>query len=274
MTASLKRTGLLAIQVFREAMRDRVWYATGAFAVVMAVAVVLIADITAGQEVKIVKDAGLALIELTAVGTAALLGVGLISRDVERRSIFLLLSKPVARWEIVLGKFGGLLLTMGANLVAMTIVLYLALIVMTVQLSPGARMALEAPAVDPRLSLVALAIGAEAALLAAVAVFFSTFSSSTLVSVGFTAGVYIVGLLSGELRSMGEIAEVSPAVAHLARGAGWIAPAFSAFDIKAQVVHGLDIPFTFFVSTTTYAVLYVAALLAAAVAVFERREFA
>src|SRR5690606_856023 len=96
MTASLKRTGLLAIQVFREAMRDRVWYATGAFAVVMAVAVVLIADITAGQEVKIVKDAGLALIELTAVGTAALLGVGLISRDVERRSIFLLLSKPVA----------------------------------------------------------------------------------------------------------------------------------------------------------------------------------
>src|SRR5690606_28290659 len=113
----------------REAMRDRVWYATGAFAVVMAVAVVLIADITAGQEVKIVKDAGLALIELTAVGTAALLGVGLISRDVERRSIFLLLSKPVARWEIVLGKFGGLLLTLGANLVAMTIVLYLALIV-------------------------------------------------------------------------------------------------------------------------------------------------
>ena len=59
MTASLKRTGLLAIQVFREAMRDRVWYATGAFAVVMAVTVVLIADITAGQEVKIVKDAGL-----------------------------------------------------------------------------------------------------------------------------------------------------------------------------------------------------------------------
>jgi ABC-type transport system involved in multi-copper enzyme maturation permease subunit len=273
MTAGLRRAVLVALVVLREALRERVWYATGVFAVAMLATVVLIAEITAGQDVKVVKDVGLALIELVAVGTAIVIGVGLISREVERRSIFVLLAKPVSRWEVVVGKFAGLVLTIAINLVGMTVVLYLVLALVAMQLDPGVELALEAPVIDPRLVLVTLSIGGEAALAGAVALLFSSFSSSTLLSVGLTTGIYVVGLLGGELRSMGEIPEVSPAVAQAVQTVGWIVPAFSAFDIKPQVVHGLDVPAGFILSTAVYGLLYTAALLAAAVVIFERREF-
>ena len=93
-------------------------------------------------------------------------------------------------------------------------------------------------------------IAAELALLTAVALFFSTFSSSALLSVVFTVGVFVAGLFSADLRSFGDIVDVSPAVAQLVVDAiGWVVPAFSAFDVKAQVVHGLPLPAGFVLRT-------------------------
>jgi hypothetical protein len=89
----------------------------------------------------------------------------------------------------------------------------------------------------------------------------------------FTIGIFLTGLFSGDLRGFSEIVEVSPAVAQAVALVGWIVPAFSAFDVKAQVVHGVTLPAGFLAWTTLYALVYVLALLTGAVTIFSRREF-
>jgi ABC-type transport system involved in multi-copper enzyme maturation permease subunit len=243
------------------------------FAVLMMGASLLIGQLTAGQDVKIIKDLGLAVIELAGVLMAVVIGVGLVSREIDRRSIFALLAKPLPRWEFVVGKYCGLLLTLAVNLAAMTVALYAVLWCLNWQMLPAQRLALDAPAMDPRLLLAVGLIGAEAALLTAVALFFSSFSSSALLSLMFTLGLFVAGLFSNDLRQFGDIVEVSPWVGRLVGAIGWAVPSFSAFDIKAQVVHGLPVSGAFIAYTAGYAALYVAGILAAAVALFSRREF-
>jgi ABC-type transport system involved in multi-copper enzyme maturation permease subunit len=248
-------------------------YAIGAFALLLVAAAILIAQITAGQDVKIIKDLGLAVIELAGVLMAIVIGVGLVAREIERRSIFALLTKPLPRHEFIVGKYLGLVLTLMVNIVGMTAALYLMLAYADRQMTPAYRLVLDAPVVDPRLLLVVVMVGAELSLLTAVALFFSTFSSSGLLSIVFTVGLYLTGLLSGDLRQFGDIVDVSPVVASVVQTVGWVVPAFSAFDIKAQVVHGVPLPPGFVGGTLLYAVVYTGAILAAAVALFSRREF-
>lgn len=269
----MSRIGLVAWHVFKESVRDRVLYGIGVFALLLVAAAILIAQITAGQDVKIIKDLGLAVIELAGVLMAIVIGVGLVAREIDRRSIFSLLTKPLPRHEFIIGKYLGLVLTVAVNVAGMTAALYLMLLYAHGQMTIEQRAALDAPVVDPRLLLAVSMIGVELALLTAVALFFSTFSSSALLSIVFTVGVFLTGLLSNDLRQFGDIVDVSPAVAWGVQAIGWMVPAFSAFDIKAQVVHGLPLPAGFVAGTLLYAGLYVVAIIGAAVTLFARREF-
>jgi ABC-type transport system involved in multi-copper enzyme maturation permease subunit len=270
---NVRRIGLVAWHVFKESVRDRILYAIGAFAILLVAAAILIGQITAGQDVKIIKDLGLAVIELAGVLMAVVIGVGLVSREIERRSIFALLTKPLPRHEFIIGKYLGLVLTVMVNVVGMAAALYLMLAFAAARMPIESQLVLDSPVVDPRLLLVVVMIGAELSLLIAVALFFSAFSSSGLLSIVFTVGIYLTGLLSTDLRNFGDIVDVSPVVAWLVQAVGWAVPAFAAFDIKSQIVHGLTLPDGFLGATLLYAVAYIAAVLTAAVALFSRREF-
>jgi ABC-type transport system involved in multi-copper enzyme maturation permease subunit len=270
---SLARIGLVAWHVFKESVRDRVLYAIGGFAVMLVAASIAIGQITAGEDVKIIKDLGLSVIELAGMLMSVFIGVGLVAREIERRSIFSLLAKPLPRWEFVVGKYAGLVLTIGVNVAMMAVALYLMLTYYQWNATAIEQAAWTAPPVDPRLLLAVLFIAAELALLTAVALFFSTFSSSTLLSIIFTVGILVTGLYSEDLRHFGDIVDVSPAVAALVGMLGFAVPAFSAFDIKATIVHGLPLPVGFVLSTLVYGAIYIAALLAGGVALFSRREF-
>lgn len=267
------RIGLVAWHVFKESVRDRVLYAIGGFAVMLVVASIAIGQITAGEDVKIIKDLGLSVIELAGMLMSVFIGVGLVAREIERRSIFSLLAKPLPRWEFVVGKYAGLVLTISVNVAMMSVALYAMLAYYQWNATPLERAAWSAPPVDPRLMVAVLLIGAELALLTAVALFFSTFSSSTLLSILFTVGILVTGLYSDDLRHFGDIVEVTPAVARFVGAIGWGVPAFSAFDVKAAIVHGLPLPGGFVPATLAYAAVYILALLAGAVALFGRREF-
>jgi ABC-type transport system involved in multi-copper enzyme maturation permease subunit len=270
---SLRRIGLVARHVFKESVRDRVLYGIAAFGLLLVAVSILIGQITAGEDVKIIKDFGLATIEIAGVLMTVFIGVGLVAREIERRSILGLLAKPLPRWEFIVGKYAGLVLTILVNLAAMTAALYLMLAYLNWRALPAARLAWDAPAMDPRLLVAAGLIAAEMALLTAVALFFSAFSSSALWSVCFTLGLFVTGEFTGDLRNFGSIVDVSPVVGWLVSVLGWILPSFSAFDVKAQVVHGLALPHGFVAATLTYAALYIAALVAAAATLFSRREF-
>ena len=112
---ALGRIRLVAWHVFKESVRDRVLYGIGAFALVLVASSMVIGQITAGQDVKIIKDLGLGTIELAGMLMTIFIGVGLVAREIDRRSIFSLLAKPLARWEFVVGKYFGLVLTIVVN---------------------------------------------------------------------------------------------------------------------------------------------------------------
>ncbi len=216
-----RRIGLVAWHVFKENVRDRVLYAIGAFALALVATSLLIGQITAGEDVKIIKDFGLAVIELAGILMTVFIGVGLVAREIDRRSIFSLLAKPLPRWEFIVGKYAGLVMTVLINVVAMAAALYVMLAVLDWRASPTERLAWDAPAVDPRLMLVVVMISAELALLTAVALFFSAFSSSGLLSMVFTLGLFVTGLFSADLRHFGDAVDVSPAIAWVVGVAGW-----------------------------------------------------
>src|SRR6266581_1991997 len=120
----MNATLAIAVNVFRESVRDKVLYNLVAFAILIMGASYLLGQVTAGQDVKIIKDLGLAATSIFGLFIAIFIGIGLVSKEVERRSIYGLLAKPIERYQVVLGKYVGLLLTLAVNLSVMAIALY------------------------------------------------------------------------------------------------------------------------------------------------------
>lgn len=269
---SLARIRLVAWHVFKEGARDRVLFTMVGFSILLVAASLLLGQLSAGQDLKIIKDLGLTVIELSGVLMSVLIGVGLVAREIDRRSVYGLLARPLRRWEFILGKYAGLLLTLVVNVVVMTIAFYLLLGLMHVTAPAVVRASWEAPALDPAiLKAIALIIG-ELAVLTAVALFFSAFSSSALWSTLFSLGVFVAGVSSAQLRDF-SAAVGSRAATVAGEMLVVVLPSFSAFDVKAQVVHGMPVPAAFMAMTMAYAVLYAGAVLAATVAIFNRRDF-
>src|SRR5829696_7564305 len=134
----MRSTLLVATHVFRDSVRDKVLYSIVAFAVVLMASSFLMGQLTAGQDVKIIKDLGLAAMSLFGLFIAIFIGVGLVSREIERRSIYAVLAKPVQRHEFIVGKYFGLVGTLVVNLTVMAIAYYGVLEYMTLVLPPAA----------------------------------------------------------------------------------------------------------------------------------------
>lgn len=269
---SAARIRLVAWHVFKEGARDRVLFTLVGFSVLLFGASLLLGQLTAGQDLKIIKDLGLSVIEISGVLMSVLIGVGLVAREIDKRSIYGLLARPVRRWEFIVGKYLGLVATLAGNLAVMTVALYLVLGWMQWTAAPIVWASWEAPALDPALLVAIVMLMGELAMLTAVALFFSAFSSSALWSTLFSLGVFVAGQFSGQLRDLAS-AIGSRAAGMFGAVAGVVLPAFGAFDVKAQVVHGLPVPLAFVGWTLAYGALYTAAVLAATIAVFNRREF-
>jgi ABC-type transport system involved in multi-copper enzyme maturation permease subunit len=261
----------VALSVFRESVRDRVLYSLVLFAVLLIGASYAIGQLTAGQDIKIIKDLGLAAISVFGLLMAVFIGIGLVWKEVERRSIYNLLSKPLRRHEFILGKYFGLVLTLVVNLGAMTVAFFVVLAVMGRTFPAEARASWAAPAADAALLVAIGLILVELALVTAVALFFSTFSTPYLSAV-LTLSLWVIGTFNQDLRNF-EAVVASPQAAWLMRGLYYVLPNFGAFDVKAQVVHGLAVPAAYVLTTVAYGVVYVSLLLVAAVLVFSRRDF-
>lgn len=267
----MRAVSLVALHVFRDSVRDKVLYAIVAFAVLLIAVSYLIGQLTAGQDFKIIKDLGLAAMSLFGLFIAIFIGVGLVAREIDRRSIYAILAKPVRRSEFIVGKYLGLVATLVVNLAVMAVAYYLVLGYMQWTLAEKVIAASAAPPLDARLLWAIAMIACELALVTAVALFWSTFSSSALMSVGLTAGLYVAGQFGADLRNLQQVVE-SPAAAAIGRGLYYVLPNFAAFDIKAQVVHGLPLEPGYLAMTAAYGVAYIALLVLAAVIIFSRRD--
>jgi ABC-type transport system involved in multi-copper enzyme maturation permease subunit len=261
----------IAVHVFRDSVRDRVPYNLVFFAILLMASSYLIGQLTAGQDVKIIKDLGLAAASAIGLFIAIFIGIGLVAKEVERRSIYALLSKPIRRHELVLGKYLGLVLTLAVNLAVMAAAFYIVLAYMDWMTHEWTKRSWEASATDPRMLKAFALIGVELALITAVAVFFSTFSSPFL-SAALTMGVYVMGHFSADLRNMQMVVD-SPVAVWIGRVLYYVVPNLAALDVKADVVHAQPVTLEYMAVTSLYAGLYIAVLLVGAMWIFSRRDF-
>ena len=262
----------VAINVFKESVRDRVLYNLVLFAILLISSSYLIGQLTAGQDVKIIKDLGLAATAVFGLFIAIFIGIGLVSKEVERKSIYAMLSKPISRPQFVVGQVRRARADAGRQRRGDD-----------ARRSTGARLhdldrdgassrpAWETPGVDPRMLKATVLIFVELMLITAVALFFSTFSSPIL-SAAFTFGLYVVGHFNTDLKNFDKIVESKPAI-WLARGLYHVLPDLSAFDVKMEVVHGLPVTAGYMMTTIGYGAAYITALLLVAVVIFSRRDF-
>ena len=267
----MKATFAIALNVFRESVRDKVLYNLVLFAILMMGGSYLLGQLTAGQDVKIIKDLGLSAVSVFGLFIAIFIGIGLVSKEVERRSVYSLLSKPIHRYQLILGKYAGITLTLVVNVGIMTLAFYAVLLYTAWGIDQTIQSAWDAPALDPALLKAIGLILVELLLVTAIALFFSTFSTPIL-SAALTFGLFIAGHFSTDLRNFDQVVN-SPAAVRLARGLYWVLPNLGQFDVKSQVVHGQPVPIGYMTLTAAYAALYTAMLLTIAVLIFSRRDF-
>jgi ABC-type transport system involved in multi-copper enzyme maturation permease subunit len=252
----LVRISAIAVNTFREAIRHRVLYILLVFAAGMISFAQILSLLTVGSEEKIIKDFGLAAIEVFGVLTSVFIGVGLVSREIERRTVFTLLAKPIHRFEFVLGKYAGLVLVLLVNTGVMAAWFFLILLFKGM--------------FDPMLTLAVLMLFLQFLLVTAIAVLFSCLSTPILSSV-FTLALFVVGHLLWSLPMLEEHL-TSPVSRGICRGLYYLLPNLGNFDIKGEVVHGLAIDPSQIGFATLYLALYGSAVLAGACAIFHGRE--
>jgi ABC-type transport system involved in multi-copper enzyme maturation permease subunit len=247
----------IAVNTCRETVRDRVLYAPAVYAVLLFAAAYVMVRISAGQEVRIVTDLGLAALSAFGVVIAVFIGIRLLAKETERRTLYNVLSKPVSRVEFLLGKYLGLCLTLAVSVAIMTAALYAVLYVLARRL-------------DASLAVAVYLIYWQLALVTALAVLFSTFTTAFLSAV-FTVFLYVAGQFSADLRTLERLI-ASPALAAAAQAAYYLIPNLASFDVKGPVVHGDPVPAALVGLATLYGTLYVGATLLAAALVFRWRD--
>ncbi len=247
----------IAAQTFTEARRNRVFYSLFLFALVVVLSSVIFTEVTSTTMDRVLKDTGLAAINVFALALTIFTGVGIINREIDRRSIYTVLAKPVSRSSYIVGKYLGLLGIILTTSVMMFVGLLLTMKGYKTEVRAG-------------IFLGYLGILLEVMVLGAVAVLCSTFTTS-FISAFICAAVWLSGHLSTEFlhalrNSEGPARAVGKAVYYLV-------PNLDRFNFKYHATYDLTVPGSTLLAVVVFALAYSAAALVAAVMVFQRRDF-
>jgi ABC-type transport system involved in multi-copper enzyme maturation permease subunit len=247
----------IAVNTFREAIRDRILYLFLGFAVVMVVGSKLFGMLTVGDETKIIKDLGLAAIQFFSMLIAVMMSLLLISREVDSRTVFNILAKPVRRWQFLLGKYFGLVGIVAANLALVTSVLVVVVWVYAHEF-------------DPMLIFAAAMTLLEMMVLGAFATLFAVLTRPILGSL-MTLAVFIVGHMSADLWLLTR--QLPGALTRgLIAALYFLVPNLERFNFRTEVVHDLAIPGAAIGWAVVYALLFIALVLFLANLRFRRKD--
>lgn len=250
---------VVATNTFRENRRDRVLYVLVIFAVVLIAASTIVSELSPFDSSKILLDVGQAAMALMGSLIAVFLGIGLVSREIERRTIYVIVSKPIGRVEFLLGKVLGLALTLSIAVAIMAVMVF------GVAFLYGARPGL---AIAQSVAL----IWVQLVLLVAMSVAYATFTSSTPLAAMFALSTWVIGMGAGGFK---EIAERSgtPAGKAILHALWWLLPDFGVLDVKARATYGIPLPAPDFLLAAGYGLAWTAVFLCVSVVIFSRRDF-
>lgn len=254
----MRQTAAIALNTFKETIRDRVLAIIVLFALLMIVGSLWLGSISLGEEGRVMKDFGLVAVTFFGLVVAAFIAAGLIHKEVEKRTVFVLFSKPVSRAAFIAGKFAGLALTMAAVVAGMGTFLFA--VVWVIDGAPTWMV----------LAAVAL-IYVQLLVIVAVTIFFSTLGSAILASV-LGICVFVAGQLSSNVLSLTRLGENA-----VTEALSWVVfvliPNFTAVDVKPAVVGEQTAAWASIGLWCAYLAAYTVAVLLLATAVFRRREF-
>ncbi len=248
----------IALNTFKEAVRNKVYYLLIVVGVLFALSSYVMSLLTIGDKVKVIKDIGLASINFFCVLIAIFSGINLVFKEIERKTIYNIVSKPISRSSFILGKFSGLALTLAVALAAMGAIFFIFLFISTGEF-------------DARIVFYFILLYFELLIISAVSILFSSFSTPILSSI-FTISIYLIGHISWTFNEFKHLLAggFKKIVAYLFY---YIIPNLEKLNIKNSIVlenrFSGDILFT----SMLYAVCYISAILILAVLIFNKKEF-
>jgi len=255
----INRVRAIAYNTFREAVRDRVLYNLIVFAFLMIGASLLLGQITIGVQRQLLINLGLTAISIFGVLIAIFIGIGLVSKEIDKRTLYTVLTRPVQRWEFIVGKFFGLVGTLVVNASLMTLGFFAALLYLMRGLEHS----------DVYILAAIFFILLQFMMVTAIALVLSSFSTP-IESAVLTFAIFVVGSFSQDLRGFAQSAE-GPAH-YVGLAVSYFIPNFSALNQITFVSHGNSIPANMILLNTGYALLYAGAAVCAASLIFQNRN--
>jgi Cu-processing system permease protein len=255
----LKRIFSIAKNTFRESVRDRILYNLVLFVLLITACAVLLGDLTDGQEARTIVNFGLNAMLLFGVFIAIFVGVGLVSKEIEKKTVYAIFAKPVRRGEFIAGKYLGLCGTLFVNVLIMGVGVSLALLYVK-----GSSL------IGPSWVAIAL-IYFELMIVTSVAILFSSFSTPSL-SALLTFLVFIIGHLSASLRDLAVTLQ-SKAAAYILEAIYFLLPNLSLFSFRTEAALGISPGGSAIMGGLAYALCYIAIVLTVSIVVFTRRDF-
>ena len=253
------RLSAITLNTFREAVRDRVLYNFIIFVLLLVASAPLFSQISIGMERLILVNVGLSSISLFGVIIAIFIGIGLVSKEIEKRTLYTILSRPVRRWEFIAGKYFGLMLTLVVNTGLMTLGFYVALLISDRAFKPA----------DAAMLIAVYFIVLQFLMVTAITLLFSSFSTPIFSAI-FSFALFAIGTFADDLRNFAALAQ--GVTKWLATGVAYLVPNFASLNVISRVAHDQHIAGKLVLYNTGYALLYSAAVVIASVLIFERRN--
>jgi ABC-type transport system involved in multi-copper enzyme maturation permease subunit len=250
----------IALNTFRESIRSKVLYTVFFFALIVITVSAFFGTVTIGDQVKVIKDFGLFSISLFTVLYASISGAALLFKELSRKTIYNILAKPVERWEFVVGKYCGMLLTAATMLSLMG----LALSVFVAAFEGRFDLLLFQGYVQMLLQLM---------VVCASAIFFSSIVVTPMLSGAFTFGLFLAARSTEYLLYFIREGQASGAMATILRALYAILPPLDKVEVSNQIVYGIEVPLSHTVWSAAVCFGYSGVLLVLAVIFFSRRDF-
>jgi len=247
----------VAMNTFRETVRDRIFYIVGIFGLILIGSSAVLSPLTIGAQGKIVADVGLSSMSLFGLLVVLLVGSSMLRKELEKRTLTTILTKPITRGQYLCGKFCGLTVTLLCMLLVMSLVFLVIMLVCRV--TP-----------HPRFLAAFYLTFLELTLINAAVVLFSTFVSPTLAAV-FTLCLFVIGHLSESVMNFGLVMG-SAWQAQISKIVYYLIPNLEVFNIRGAVVHGQPVAFSHLILATLYCLVYVLLFMLLASVIFARKE--
>ncbi|MER3494416.1 MAG: ABC transporter permease [Mastigocladus sp. ERB_26_2] len=255
------RLYVIATNVFREVVRDRILFMIGFYIIILATAIYFLPEFAAATEDKMFLDFALAAMNLLGLVVAVFVGTGLINKEIEKRTVLVLIAKPISRAELIVGKYMGLLSLLAVLITAMTVITLVFL-----QLG-------KFPYSIASVLISAFFLFLQLSLMTAVAMTLGVFTSSLLATV-LTFAVYLMGNITQDILQLGRLGR-KHGIETLTQALYLVLPDLSRLDVKNDAIYGLAaLPnSTTLISNVGYGLLYTLMLLVIAILIFSQREF-